>query len=258
MTPRPFALLLLSLAPACAVRAGSPAAASALAQLEHPTSPPLDRSLFPRDPAGALDEDSLQKILDAPIAIDLPGRVGVLPIATDVDGRGPSPTYRVPTGAVAFTHALATGGPFTMVTEMLAIPSGSLGMEALRTIAARYRLRYLLLYREELGRRSRNNGWAAGYATILGAFVLPGQTLSAFGFIEATLLDVKTGTLMFTVRKLGSVEKSSNVWHNDNKLDEMEAGLVSGLAPGLASAAIVETGRYAEAVRGEARRVANR
>ena len=41
---------------------------------------------------------------------------------------------------------------FTLITEVLPIPSGALGMEALREVAARYRLRYLLLYREELSR----------------------------------------------------------------------------------------------------------
>jgi hypothetical protein len=49
------------------------------------------------------------------------------------------------------------------------IPSGALGMEALREVAARYRLRYVLLYREIIRPRTRLNGWAWTYPTLLGA-----------------------------------------------------------------------------------------
>ena len=59
--------------------------------------PPLDRWVFARDPNGQLSEDMLQKILGTPIELDLPSRVGVLPIITATDWRGPSPDYeRVP------------------------------------------------------------------------------------------------------------------------------------------------------------------
>ena len=50
-----------------------------------PAAAPLERSLFARDPNGQLSEDALQKILAAPIKLDLPSRVGVLPIHTATD-----------------------------------------------------------------------------------------------------------------------------------------------------------------------------
>ena len=49
---------------------------------------------------------------------------------------------------------------------MMPIPSGSLGMEALREAAARYRLRYVILYREVLAKKHHLNAWAWGYATL--------------------------------------------------------------------------------------------
>ena len=55
--------------------ASAPMAAAAPSMAASP--PPLDRSLFARDPAGQLSEDALQKILAAPIELDLPARVGV-------------------------------------------------------------------------------------------------------------------------------------------------------------------------------------
>src|SRR5882762_4320175 len=95
--------------------------------------PPLDRSVFARDPNGQLSEDALQKILASPIELDLPSRVGVLPIITATDWRGPSPDFeRVPAGLGSLVARLRKDAAFSLVTEMMPIPSGSLGMEALR------------------------------------------------------------------------------------------------------------------------------
>ncbi len=139
---------------------------------------PLQKSHFSRDPQGQLSEEDLQRILEAPIALDLPARVGVLPIVTATDWRGPGPDYeRVPEGTAELVKGLRGTEPFTLVTEMMPIPSGALGMEALRNVAARYQLRYILLYREVTQEARRLNPWAAGYLTLLGALFLPGETL---------------------------------------------------------------------------------
>ena len=158
-----------------------------------PVAPePLERSVFARDPQGALSEEALQQILAAPIELDLPSRVGVLPVITAADWRGPSPDYqKLPLGLSAFTRALRGAEAFSLVTEMLPIPSGALGMEALREVAARYRLRYVFLYREQLRQRSKLRGAALGYVTVLGALFVPGQRLEVDGVIEASLFDVR-------------------------------------------------------------------
>src|SRR5205823_150833 len=137
---------------------------------------PLERSVFARDPGGQLSEDALQKILASPIELDLPSRVGVLPIITATDWRGPGPDYeRVPAGVAPLVAQLRKDAAFSLVTEMMPIPSGALGMEALRECAARYRLRYVLLYREVLAKHQQLGPWAVGYATGVGALFLPGQ-----------------------------------------------------------------------------------
>ena len=75
-------LVCLVFAAACGAgrmkMASAPMAAGAAPPM--PAPPPLERSLFARDPNGALSEDALQKILAAPIELELPARVGVLPI----------------------------------------------------------------------------------------------------------------------------------------------------------------------------------
>lgn len=213
-----------------------------------PAPAPLQRSIFAREAGGQLTEDALQKILDAPLELALPARVGVLPIVAPADYRGPGPDYRVPAGAGTFAGHLRAVPHFTLVTEVMPIPSGALGMEALREIAARYRLRYLVLYREEIAERTRPNGWAAGYPTLIGAFFLPGQTLRASGFVEASLFDVKTGLLLFTVRTEAEDRRISNVWNLEDKLRALTARLVQRMAPLLAR----EVGEAATRLKGAA------
>ena len=219
-----------------------------------PAPTPLDRSVFARDPAGQLTEEALQKILAAPIELDLPTRVGVVPVLTATDWRGPSPDYQVPAGVAPFVTRLRGSEPFTLVTEVMAIPSGALGMEALREVAARYQLRYVLLYREVIRKDRRLNKAAWGYATGVGALFLPGQRHQVYGFVEATLFDVKTGLLLFTTRRAVNGSRSSNVWYQDQKLEQLRAALLAKFAPTLADDVKADLYRFADAALVENRR----
>jgi hypothetical protein len=231
------ALLLCVLGACAASAARMPSAAMPTAQMvgaeEAPA--PLDRSLFARTPQGALDEDSLQKVLAAPLELDLPARIGVMPIVAPADWRGPSPDHAIPAALAPFCRALLGDEHFTLVSELMPIPSGALGMEALRELAARYRLRYVVLYREILHRQMRSNAWTWGYLTVLGALFLPGETLTVEGVVEASLLDVKTGLLLFTVREPIFVSRTANVWHNDDKIVALERRATVAAAPRLAA-----------------------
>src|ERR1700733_4781757 len=190
--------------------ASAPMAATQ-ASLETPPPKPLDHSEFSSSPNGQLSEEQLQTILASPIELDLPSRVGVLPVITASDWHGPSPDYdHVPDGLDTLVKRLREDASFSLVTEMMPIPSGALGMEALREAAARYRLRYIVLYREVIASSHHANPWAVGYATVIGAAFLPGQSQEVYGYIEATMFDVKTGLLMFTTRRALHAEQREN------------------------------------------------
>jgi hypothetical protein len=210
-------------------------------------SAPLERSLFARDPSGQLSEDALQRILTSPIELDLPSRVGVLPIHTATDWRGPGPDDRVPPGVAGFVGRLRHDPAFSLVTQTMVIPSGALGMEALREIAARYRLRYLLLYREVLATSDRLDAWAVGYATLIGALFLPGKRQDVHGYIEATLFDVKTGLLLFTTRRAVSATQQTNEWHTQAKLEQLAADTTSQFSPALAVDVLADLHRFSAA-----------
>jgi len=216
-----------------------------------PATAPLDRSLFARDPNGQLSEDALQKILASPIELDLPSRVGVLPIHTATDWRGPGPDDRVPAGVPNFVDKLRRDAAFSLVTQTMVIPSGALGMEALREIAARYRLRYLLLYREVLAKTDRLGAWAFGYATLVGALFLPGKHQEVYGYIEASMFDVKTGLLMFTTRRAITASQTTNEWHTQDKLAKLASRAVSQFSPELAADVLADLRRFAGAAEAE-------
>lgn len=221
--------------------------------------PPLDRSVFARDPNGQLSEDMLQKILASPIELDLPSRVGVLPVLTATNWRGPSPDYeRVPAGVSPMVSTLRKDAAFSLVTEMMPIPSGALGMEALREAAARYRLRYIILYREVLAKKQHQNKWTWGYATLVGALFMPGKQQEVYGYIEATMFDVKTGLLMFTTRRAIMATKNTNEWRTQDKLEQLASNAVTKFAPDLATDFLVDVRRFANAAIAENDKITNR
>ena len=231
-------------------------AMSASAPTSRPAPPKkLERSVFARDPQGQLTEERIQEILSSELELDLPARVGILPVVEAVDWRGPGPLYNSAPAAMAqLVKGLRGSEPFTLVSEMLPIPSGSLGMEALREMAARYKLRYIIMYREKMWTKKRANAWTAGYFTGVGALFLPGDTLHVDGFVEATLFDVKTGILNFTVRRRVSGKQRSNVWHTEDKLALLRVNAIAQAAPELAKDIRKAVYRYTDAVRVENQR----
>ena len=220
-----------------------------------PAAQPLTQSVFARDPNGSLSEAGIQKILSSSLELDLPARVGVLPVVEASDWRGPGPSFDTAPAAVgALVKGLRGSDPFTLVTEMMPIPSGALGMEALREMAARYQLRYVLLYHEKVATRERANPWMIGYVTLVGALFLPGESLSVSGYVEASLFDVKTGVLLFTVRRRVSGKQRTNLWHTSDKLSRMRHVAAYKAAPSLAKDVRSAVFRFADAARIENKR----
>lgn len=252
-------VLVLGLVAGCAAgsmkMASAPMAAAQMGAA--PAAPPLDRSLFDKNPNGSLTEESLQKILAAPIELDLPARVGLIPIMTAKDWRGPGPDDRVPSGMEPLIQELRKSPHFTLLTQTMVIPSGALGMEALREIAARYRLRYVMLYREVLANDSMLTAVAWGYATVVGALFLPGKRQEVWGYTEVSMFDVKTGTLMFTTRRAIAASQSTNQWHQKQKLEKLTSRAIAKFAPDLAHDVLADLEDFAHAAVAENERRAS-
>lgn len=195
---------LLSILPIAALTVGCAASSPRMVASEAPSAAPaqppvLTQSHFSKDASGSLSESDLQHVLETAIDLQFPARVGVVPLAEPFDPRG---KVTIATRGVA-SHDLASsliGKPyFSHVSDISTdLPNGG-GIEGLRVIAARYRLRYLLLYSERFEDATHLNGLAWLYPTVLGMFVVPGVTVESRGLAQADMLDVRTGTVLFSV-----------------------------------------------------------
>ena len=157
----------------------------------------LEENHFSRDRMG-VGEPELRQILAAPVFLEEHARIGVLPVRT---GYAPDDGVPVEAAPATLTEALDGSGLFDLASEISTEWPTTSGTAGLRELAARYRTEYVLLYRHRFADATRANGFAAGFVTIVGAFFLPGTTIESAGVLEATLFDVKTGTILFTVHE---------------------------------------------------------
>jgi hypothetical protein len=188
---------------------------SAEAMPSVPAPPPiLTENRFSRDSSGSITEEALREGLAAPVFLEEKARVGIVPVqgsyALDMD-------VPLPAVTAALADALDMSGEFELASEVSTDFPVDRGISGLRELAARYRCDYLLIYRHRFVDASYLNPVAWGYLTGVGALFLPGKTIESAGVLEATLFDVKTGTLLFTVNERVRDQESVNLWHTDLK-----------------------------------------
>jgi hypothetical protein len=194
----PLALLPLLVGCAASGRMAEPAEPRSATAAAAPVPPPLDRSLFSRDARGAVGEEDLQRILDARLDLAFPARLGVVALAEPFRAEAGAGVGERGIVAEALTRALRGATPFAQVTDVSTDLPNPEGIEGLRTIAARYRVRYLLLASARVEDRSHLNNWAWLYPTGIGLLAAPGWTVEGEGLLQASLFDAKTGTVLFT------------------------------------------------------------
>jgi hypothetical protein len=104
--------------------------------------------------------------------------------------------------------AFDSAGPPRLAPGHLATASGercgSLAdgqhVEGLRELAARYRLKYLVVLTRRFADRSHVNGFGWAWLSVVGIPFAPAYTLRTEGLFEASLMDVRTGTFLFTTQ----------------------------------------------------------
>jgi hypothetical protein len=200
----------------------------------------LERSLYAKDHTGALSESDLQAILEMPIDLQFPARVGVVPLAEAFDPTAPVSITMRGTASRDLASALIGHPHLSHVSDVSTELPHVGGIEGLRVIAARYRLRYLLLYSERFVDDTHLNGWAWLYPTIIGMFAAPGVTVESSGFAQVDLLDVRTGTVLFTL--VEPMQVSSN---------ELMIGAAREHTKEQANAGAAAAGRLAKRVGGQ-------
>jgi len=192
-------LMAAMLATGCAMqRAAMPTLAPMAFEAQAAAAPPpLEDNYFTKD-RSAVSEADLKTILAAPVFLEEGARIGVLPVAAKYEADEALPVEAAPQTLV---ESLETSGMFELASEVSTEWPIDRGLPGLRELAARYRTEYLLLYRHRFDDVAKANPGAIAYVTILGAFFIPGTTVDTAGVLEATLFDVKTGTILFTINE---------------------------------------------------------
>jgi hypothetical protein len=147
----------------------------------------------------------------------------------------------------SLAQVLDQSGEFELACEISTDFPADGGISGLRELAGRYRTDYLLIYRHRFADQSWTNGWAWGFATGVGALFLPGVTMETAGVLEATLFDVKSGTILFTVFERTRGSQDVNNWHHDLKWQRLKARLLEQAAAKLGAQVIEKTRRLVAA-----------
>jgi hypothetical protein len=248
MTMRIATALLLTMLVAL-----SGAGCAARASVLHPSlpalgvtaaSPELAGDHFQRDRAGGVSEEGLRAVLDAPVRLDTTQRLGVLPVTDSY-----RPERAVPIAAVPaeLTRSLEAAGLFQATSEISADWPVDGDVPGLRELATRYRSGYLLLYRHRFVHADYLNAWGWLYPTLVGAIVAPSRTIETAGVLEATLFDVRTGTILFTVYERVRAGSDETPWDLDRKLSALRLRLVEQAAGNLAEQVVSKVRRLAGA-----------
>jgi len=237
MTSRIALALVLVLEAGCAH-----ALRSALRAPDLSAPPALANDHFNRDRAGGVSEEGLRAILDAPVYLDETQRLGVLPVAESYRPERGVPLPAVP---AELTRSLEAAGLFQATSEVSTDWPIDGDIPGLRELAARYRSGYLLLYRERFVDDGYVNAWAWLYPTIVGALVAPSRTVETAGVLEATLFDVRTGTILFTVYERVHAVADETPWAEDRKLRAMKLRLLDQAAGKLGEQLVSKVRRLA-------------
>lgn len=212
--------------------------------LEVARAPALDADHFRSDRPGALSEEALRAILDAPVELDETQRLGILPVS---EAYRPERALPLPAVPAELSRSLDAAGLFQATSEMSSDWPADGDVAGLRELAARYRSRYLLLYRQRFLDRSWSNGWAWLYPTVIGLIVAPSRTLETAGVLEATLFDVRTGTILFTVYERVRASATDTPWDESRKLEILKLRLLDQAAGKLAESVVAKLRRLAPA-----------
>lgn len=204
----------------------------------------LDRDHFKRDHAGSISERDLRTVLDAPVFLEDAARVGVVPVATCYQ---PDPDLPLAVVPQTLSRSMEDAGLFEVTTEVSTDWPADRGVSGLRELAARYRAEYLLLYRHRFVDRVYTNGWGWMYLTVVAVPFVPARTLETAGVLEATLFEVKTGTLLFTVYERVHAESSETLWYTARKRRALKTRLLEEAAASLAGRVVAKTRRLAAA-----------
>ncbi len=183
----------------------------------------LTRSVFkkPKDREN-LSEEEIQKVLNAPIEVEFPARAGVVVLNspfTRAAYAALEPGDRAPQ---RLSRAIERSTHFRLVSDISPHLADGQHVESLRELAVRYRLKYLVVLNRRFADRSHVNGFGWAWLSLVGIPFVPAYTLKTQGLFEATLMDVRTGTFLFTTQVHTQAWKRTTPFSTEDKLAQLQ------------------------------------
>lgn len=224
MTRVLLTLAALGLCAGCAAQ--KPVIRTRLVNLEaagSAVSAPLTRSLFKKpDDRDNLDEDVIQRVINAPLQPEFPARAGVLVLDAPFTRKAYAALTPGDRAPQILARRLERDRHFVMVSDVSPHLVKGQDIEAIRELATRYRLRYLVIFNRRFDDQRRVNRWGWSWISLVAIPFAPAYTYRTTGLLEATLMDVRTGTFLFTTQVHIEATQRATPWSGDDRLAAME------------------------------------
>jgi len=193
-----------------------------------------DHSLFEQEPERLVTEGRAE-VLAAPIDVALPARVGVLPIETAKDWRGPGPDDRVPPASRRRDDLAQGSVVFSLVTQTWSSHLAAFGMEGAARDRGALSVALFVAVIARCSRRRPRSRVGVGLRDAFGA-LSAGAGPSRVRLHRGEHVRRKTGLLMFTTRSIrSSADESSNAWHQSDKVDHLARRRIGHVRAGFAT-----------------------
>ena len=169
-----------------------------------------------------LDESAIQRVLDAPVEVEFPARAGVVVLNAPFSRAAYATLEPGDRAPQQLSRAIERSKHFQLVSDISPHLAQGQSVEGLRELATRYRLKYLVVLNRRFADRSHVNGFGWAWISLVGIPFAPAYTLKTQGLFEATLMDVRTGTFLFTTQVHVQAWKRDTPFGAEDKLAELQ------------------------------------
>ena len=161
----------------------------------------LTHSVFakPKDRENLKEED-IARVLDAPVEVELPARAGLVVLDAPFSRAAYASLEPGDRAPQMLARSIERSRHFKLVSDISPHLAHGQHVEGLRELAARYRLKYLVVLTRRFADRSHVNGFGWTWLSVVGIPFAPAYTVRTEGLFEASLMDVRTGTFLFTTQ----------------------------------------------------------
>lgn len=156
-----------------------------------------------------LSEETISQVIDAPIKPEFPARAGVVVLSAPFTRRRFNAQTPGDSAPERFVKRLRKARHFSLVSDISPHIAEQQSIESLRELATRYRLKYLVVVSRRYAERTLVNSWGWAWLTVISIPFVPANTLNSNLLAEATLMDVRTGTFLFTAHAHRSIQRKA-------------------------------------------------